>query len=492
MGMTKRWMEKQKDAIPTRAVAVKNENVPASFPTRDEGTQGARLNNEDRKLKKQRSRKKREGLKKQALTVAASGGLVRALGFALRLLLASLLSAGALGVSELAASVYMLALTPVVAGFPAAVSRMTALEKGDETGGALQCARSLALKVSLPLFAAFVLCSPLIARTLGDERTLYALLTFSPCIPILALSCATDGYLFGVGDVHPPARSDLLEQAVRIGVCALVLGLTPAAPLAFRAAVPALAMTVGEGAGLIYLMAKTKTPRIKMPRRRRRLVNRELLFLSVPLTLSRLVSGALRTAGSLLIPLRLEASGLSYPEGVTSLGLFSGMGLPLLMLPAMFSGAIGTVGTPAIARLRKEDAPGFIRRLLYPACALGALSALLLYFAAPFISRKLFRQPALTALYRALCPLCLTGSVQAVIAGIFSGLGLQKKAFFCNTLGAALTLALTYALTARPALRLMGAGLSMIAGQALTIALSLVLIVYSMRSSSQVAPSVEK
>lgn len=434
----------------------------------------------------------REGLKKQAMAVAVSSALVRALGFALRLLLAALLGAQALGVSELAASVYMLALTPVVAGLPAAVSRLTATERGEAEGVAIFCARRLALQTGLILMPLFMLFSPLIARALGDTRTLGALLLFSPCIPILALSCALDGYLFGVGDVHPPARSDLIEQALRIFVCAGLLALMPAAPTAWRAAVPALAMTLGEGAGLVYLIAKTKAPRLLYPRWRVQLTRRALIRLSFPLTLSRFLSSGLKTVSSLLIPWRLAASGLSYREGVVQLGVFSGMALPVLMLPALFSGALGTVGTPAIARLEKEKVPAFTRRLLAPAFALGAAGAAAAFVLAPVLGEKLFKQPALTPLLRALCPLCLTGSIQSVLSGIYNGLGLQKKALLCTVGGAAATLLGTYLMTAEPSLRLMGAGLSMLAGQALNIVLSLALLPHWSRSSTHVSPSVEK
>ena len=68
---------------------------------------------------------------KQALILTLGNGLTRGLGFVLRLLLARRMGAQALGVMEMANSVGMLALTPVTAGIPSAVSRLTAKEGGN-------------------------------------------------------------------------------------------------------------------------------------------------------------------------------------------------------------------------------------------------------------------------------------------------------------------------------------------------------------------------
>ena len=65
-------------------------------------------------------------LTKQTITLTLANAYTRGLGFLLRLALARIMGAEALGMMELTSSVSMLALTPVTAGTPIAVSRMTA------------------------------------------------------------------------------------------------------------------------------------------------------------------------------------------------------------------------------------------------------------------------------------------------------------------------------------------------------------------------------
>ena len=71
-------------------------------------------------------------LKKQALVLTLANAYTRALGFVLRLVTARLMGAEAMGVMELASSAVMLAITPVTAGVPTAMSRLTAQRGADE------------------------------------------------------------------------------------------------------------------------------------------------------------------------------------------------------------------------------------------------------------------------------------------------------------------------------------------------------------------------
>lgn len=424
----------------------------------------------------------KRSLKRQAMTLAAANAVVRGLGFALRLLLARLLSAEALGVSELASSVSFFALTPVVAGLPAAVSRMTATEKAGERGLYLTAGQGLALRLSMVVAPLFLLLSPLIARMLGDTRTQLSLMCFSPLIPILGLSCALDGALLGRGEVRPSAYSDLLEQALRIALCVLLSLLLKDAPTACRAALPVLSMALGEGAALLYLRKKAGIS-ASLPAQRTRQARRTLFRLSAPLTFSRLLSSGIKTANGMMIPNRLILSGLTKGQSMAQFGMYAGMALPVLFLPAMLAGALGVVSTPAIARLEKKAVPACVRRMLAPACLLGAAGALAVYISAPFVALRVFSQPALRPLLRALCPMCLLSCVQSVLTGVYNGLGKQKTQLCCTLLSAPVTLLLVYCWAARPELRLLGAGLASMTGQALSVLLSLALLPKSIRKA---------
>ena len=382
---------------------------------------------------------KKESLKKQAMITAASTALVRALGFGLRLWISRLLGAEALGIMELASGAHMVALTPAAACLPSAVSRLTArAESEDGQRLTLYAARQMALWMGLLLTPLFLLLSPLAARWLGDERALPALLLFTPCVLTVGVSSVYDGYFFGRGQALPPALSEGTEQLVRLLTVGLMAGLVPRVTAAYRAALPAFASSLGEGAGLfVILMMAGRLPSCRRDARLPK-ARRELMGLSLPLFLNRLCHTGLHSLCGVMIPLRLMAGGLDRAEAMSRLGMFSGMVMPLMFLPCMLSGALSTVGGPAIARCRTKKAESrLIVRVLLSACIAGFLCAGGLYVLSPVLARSFYRLPELTPLIRLCCPLAVVLPLRQAMSGLMTGLGLQKRSLRASLLGSA-------------------------------------------------------
>ena len=412
---------------------------------------------------------KKESLKRQALITACCGALVRAMGFGLRLWISRLLGAEAMGVMELASGAHMLALTPAAAGLPSAVSRLTAkAENREQRQLTLHAGRQMAAWMGLCITPLFLFLSPLLANFLGDGRTLPALVFFAPCVLTVGLSSVYDGYFFGQGKALPPALSEGAEQVVRLAVVGFLAFLVPRVTVAYRAALPAVASTLGEAAGLAVILAIAG--RVPSFRHDARLpgVRKKLFSLSLPLLLNRLCHTGLRSLCGVIIPLRLMAVGLGKAEALSRLGMFSGMTMPLMFLPCLLSGALAAVGGPAMARCKTKQAENrLVFRLLSASAGTGLLCAAGLYMFAPYISRLFYRLPELTPLLRASAPLAVLLPVQQTASGIMTGLGLQKRSLAAGLIGAAATLLCTWQWT--PAHGIYGAARASMAGHGLTL-----------------------
>ncbi|MDO5325948.1 MAG: oligosaccharide flippase family protein [Clostridia bacterium] len=412
---------------------------------------------------------KQMSLKKQAMITAGSSALMRALGFGIRLWISRMLGAEALGIMELASGAHMLALTPAAAGLPSAVSRLTAKAKSEEQKQlTLYAGRRAAIWMGCLITPLFFFLSPLIAEALGDGRTLPALLFFAPCVLTVGVSSVYDGYFFGQGKALPPALSEGAEQMARIGVLAAFVFLIPRVTVAYRAALPALASSVGEAVGLIVilLLAGSIPSYRKHPDERR--MRKQLARLSAPLLLNRLCHTALRSLCGIVIPLRLMAAGYGRPEALSQFGMFNGMVMPLMFLPGMVSGALSTVGGPAVARCgTKKAEKQLILRLLLSALGTGISSAAALYFLSPLISRYFYRLPELSRLIRFACPLAVLLPLQQVSGGMLTGLGLQKHSLWASLLGSVALLLCTWQWVLR--MGISGAAFASIAGHGLTL-----------------------
>ena len=407
-------------------------------------------------------------LKKQALILTLANGYTRAMGFALRLITSRLMGAEAMGVMEMAASATMLAITPVTAGIPTAVSRLAALPDADEAA-VLHSGLSLVKRLSLLLIPAALLLSPAAAWLLGDRRTLPAILTGVPLILLLGLCAVCSGWCCGRQDMRSPALNECAEQTVRCLLTVALLVRLTGCSVALTAALPGVAEIVAVIA--VWRLFRHALPRSRTPKDRIPGLRREILRLAAPITAARLCQTALRALNAVLLPVCLRRSGLTAPAATAAFGVLGGMAMPLVMLPGVITGAICTVAAPAASR--QEGHPARLRltmrRLLLAAGAVGGTSSLLLFFSADVVGSRLWPEPALAPLLRLLAPAALLMALQQVQFGLIAGLGLQRQTLTATIAASLLTLAVTAALCPLPELRLHGAAIATLASAMLRV-----------------------
>lgn len=406
-------------------------------------------------------------LKKQALMLTIANAYTRALGFVLRLVTARLMGAQALGVMELASSAVMLAITPVTAGVPTAMSRLAA-QRGTDERAVLRAGLSLVKRLSVLLIPGMLLLSPAIAWLLGDMRTLPSILTSLPLIGLLGLCAVYSGWFCGRNDAATPGICECAEQTVR---CILAIGLLMLwrqQSVAVTAALPNIAEVA---AGLVvWGMFRRRSPRLSRTNPDAAL-RREIIRLTAPTTAARLCQTALRALNAVLLPVCLRRSGLSADAATAQFGLLNGMVMPLLMLPGIVTGAICMVATPAVARQegQHDRLRRTMRQLLWSAAGIGCFTAATLFIGADLIGQRLYREAALAPLLRLMAPAALLLAVQQVQFGLITGLGVQNKALTGTVFASVLSLAVTALLCPLPQLRLYGAAIASLAGTAMRV-----------------------
>ncbi len=406
-------------------------------------------------------------LKQQALVLTLANAYTRALGFVLRLFSARLMGAQALGVMELASSAVMLAVTPVTAGMPTAMSRLTAQGK-HAPEDVLRAGASLVTRLSWILMPALLALSPAIAWVLGDAATLPTLWCSVPAILLLGLCSVYSGWFYGQDDAFTPAVSECAEQTVRCLLTFALLSFIAVRSTAVTAALPAAAETI---AGVVVLLLfRRKTPRL--PRKAPdTALTREIVSLTAPTTAARLCQTALRTLNAVLLPTCLRRSGLTAAAATAQFGLLGGMVMPLLALPGVVTGAICMVATPAVSR--REGRHNAVRRmigqLLCSGAGVGALSSAALFLGADFISLHLYHEPVLAPLLRFMAPCALLMAVTQVQFGVITGLGLQSRALTGTVIASVLTLLVTAVLSPMPQVRLFGAAIGTLAGSVMRL-----------------------
>ena len=416
-------------------------------------------------------------LVRQTLFLSGSHFVVRVIGFVMRIWLSREMGAAAMGLVELAHSAQMLLITPVVSGLPAAVSRLSAKATDDpaKQTRVLRCGMALALIVSVPLCLLAFLLRESIALWLGDVRTLPALIIYLPCIPVLGVSCALNGYYYGTGRPVPPALSELLEQVVRFLLCMRLTALLKNWPLTLRAAIPAAGALAGETVGLLFMLILcARAVLFTKGAGSHRAILREMLALALPLTGMRIVTSLMRTVNATLIPARLTLSGLPRGEALSQLGMMNGMLMPMLLLPSFITCSLCMVSAPELTRRQAQGRPlsALCMRIAAAALGVGVLCMACVGLSAPLIAGRLYRQAELLPLLRRCCLMIPLMALTQVLGGMMNGLGLQSQSLRISLLSGLSSVLATYALAAQPALRLWGVIIAMALSQGITLILS--------------------
>ena len=424
----------------------------------------------------------KQSMKKQTVLLAVTNTFVRALGFIMRIVFSRLMGAQAIGIMELAASAHMLAIAPVAAGMPLAVSRLAAKADKTEATLILSSAKRLNDKIAFTLIPIVLVLSPVIAHLLGDERTFPAIIMCVPCIWILSRTAVYNGYCYGRSNATLPALSELTEQVVRFVIALSLLLSFKHLSIAWLAALPGFAALLAEGAGLITICALLNfTP---LPKGSKDIENK-LFRLALPPTLMRLSNTLLRSINAVLVPFQLRASGLMAAEATASFGLLSGMVMPVLFLPSVITGALAMISSPKMASL--EGKPKSLKRMalkiLCAAFSIGSVCALIIYLMAPAIGIKLYRQAELIDLLRFSCPSVVFLSINQVLNGMIAGIGRQKHALYASILSALITVTINLFLTSSPSFRIYGALIAMMAGQIISVFSNLRLLMNALQKS---------
>lgn len=413
---------------------------------------------------------KLEGAKKQTLFLTGVNAIVRALGLTMRVVLSRLLGAEIMGVMELSQSVHMVCITPLTSGLPLAISRLTAKASIQDRSKALQAGLQLTRAVSLCVIPLLWFLSPNISHWMGDIRVMPSLWFTAPCILILGYSASYNGYCYGIERSSIPAISELIEQVFRIFITVMLVLSLRHLTVAWTAAVPTFATMLAEISGLWYVirmtgkqdLAKQKNPQWR----------KAILKLSVPTTFTRLVQTLLRSATSVMIPLRLQTAGLSLAEATSQLGMFNGMVIPFLMLPLIFTSSLSMVLIPRITK--SEDHFAKLYRLL--AISIGtcfpiaAVCTGMLYWFSPVLANVVYRQAELNSLFRICAPLSILFALGHLTSSILSALGQQRRSMFASVAVSVSTLALTWIWT--PKNQLTGVVHAQYAGQLISLALN--------------------
>ncbi|MCJ8010447.1 polysaccharide biosynthesis protein [Paenibacillus sp. KQZ6P-2] len=286
--------------------------------------------------------------------------LVKAIGLAFRIPLFRILGSEGTGIYQIVYSIYGFTLTLISGGFPTSLALMTAKDK---TRG-WQFFRNM----SIPFFvfgtSIGLLCyvlAPYIAIFLGDGKLAIPIRFMAPALAIVPLLQLYRGFLQGLEHYGIESASQLIEQIVRVITMLFLVVVwmkygihTSVGGAVFGAFTGALVAL-----GFLWMLHNSKklpSFTIRYGRHEKKSI-RWLVFgpglfwfikSSLAITLTRLMVPASDFLDAIIIPNRLQISGLSQSEAFAIFGEIFGMAATIVYLPTIITAALSFTIAPKL------------------------------------------------------------------------------------------------------------------------------------------------
>jgi stage V sporulation protein B len=411
----------------------------------------------------------RNTIMKGTFILTLSNILLRLLGFVYRVLLSRSIGSEGMGVLQLVMPVIFTSLALISAGIPIAVSRLVAKKraKGDYNGERRILLTSLELIISLSLFVCLLLILNIDYITydlIKEPRAYGPLLALYPAIIMMSVSAVFKGYFYGVKNFYPPALSELVEEIITIVLALYFLEKAKHLEVSAQVTVVALAIVLGELSSLLLLSHSYYRYRTTIPLSRNRTGSSSLitdiLRISGPVTLIRLVYSLSTSIGSILIPQRLVKSGLTHSQAMSLLGILNGMVIPLMFIPFTFGSPLTVVIIPNLSedlahnnwkRIRSKIS----KAIFMTTVAVLPFGAVMTALAHP-IGLLLYNQEGVGSILELMAYFSAVNALNHTLIGVLNGLGKQNKSATFSIVGETIELTSIYFLVAHPGLRIYG------------------------------------
>lgn len=426
-----------------------------------------------------------------AIILSISAILCKFIGAFYRVPLSNILGAEGIGVYQLVFPIYSLFLVFASGGVPVALSKLVAecRARSEYKRAKRFLFQSIIILFSLSfLFSLFFgLFAKKIALFQGNENATLGYVGVSIAIVFASVLTGLRGFFQGYQNMLPTAISQIIEQVLK-----LVLGLSFASFLiekgiSFGVLGAFFGICLGEIFAFLYLLFtfffKEKRKHEKEEQKIKTKFSsdlKELLKLSMPITLNAMILPLILAIDSFLVVNLLSSSGFSNTFATQMFGVYSGMVCSLVNFPTVISSALGVSLIPAIAFKKqqgKNENAGSIFKIIFYV----AIPSILIYFVfSREIVAVLYPNTASSNLFNIasnLLRICAINvfyiSLLQVSTSILQARGKSVQSLFNLTFAGVVKILLTYFFVISP-LGIYGAGVASIMCYAIACGLNLI------------------
>lgn len=381
--------------------------------------------------------------------------LMQTIGLSFNVYISNKVGSESIGIFQLIMSVYTFFITLATSGINLATTRVVAEEIAcNNKNGSLKAAKQAifysfcvgTLACLILLFAA----NFIVHICLHDKVTKTPIYIIALSLPFISMSAAINGYFSAIRKVFKTASSQILEQFVKIIITSTLLSIFLPKGLEYACICLVIGTCVSEALSFLYVYLLYHLDKRKQNKSNesKKSYKKEILNICIPIAITSYIRSGLSTFKQLMIPLRLEKSGLSCEQSLSQYGLISGMTLPILLFPSVFINSFSTLLIPEFStifvkknykRIYTLTSKIFKSTLLFSACIFG----IFLNFSDE-LSQIIYQNTQVGTYLLYLAPIVLIMYLDTVVDGMLKGLNEQVNVMKCNILDLFVSISFIY------------------------------------------------
>ena len=378
---------------------------------------------------------------KSVILLMIGGLITKIISMLIKIVLARLIGPEGMGIYMLVSPTFTLLIALAQLGFPVAISKLVAEEKGNNKNLVFSVIPISLLLNIIIIIILFFSSGYISTNLLNEPRSYYALICIGLVLPFISISSILRGYFFGKQKMLPHVLSNITEDIVRL--IALIIGIPIflSKGLEYAVAFVVLVNIISEFTSILILFffvpKNFKLTKDDLKPNKNSI--KTVFSIGIPTTASRIIG----SIGAFLEPIILTyvLIGIGYKNNyiVTEYGIISGYIMPLILIPSFFTLAISQALIPNISKAHSHGHYKYVKDKIKLAIFLSLLigiPATILFELFPSVPMKLiYNLDEGTEYLKVLAPIALMHYIQAPLTASLQAMGKAKEAMRGTLIG---------------------------------------------------------
>ena len=378
---------------------------------------------------------------KSVILLMIGGLITKIISMLIKIVLARLIGPEGMGIYMLVSPTFTLLIALAQLGFPVAISKLVAEEKGNNKNLVFSVIPISLLLNIIIIIILFFSSGYISTNLLNEPRSYYALICIGLVLPFISISSILRGYFFGKQKMFPHVLSNITEDVIRL--IALIIGIPIflSKGLEYAVAFVVLVNIISEFTSILILFffvpKNFKLTKDDLKPNKNSI--KTVFSIGIPTTASRIIG----SIGAFLEPIILTyvLIGIGYKSNyiVTEYGIISGYIMPLILSPSFFTLAISQALIPNISKAHSHGHYKYVKDKIKLAIFLSLLigiPATILFELFPSVPMKLiYNLDEGTEYLKILAPIALMHYIQAPLTASLQAMGKAKEAMRGTLIG---------------------------------------------------------